>query len=152
LPDNDLIPIKEAANRAGIHVNTVRGAIRDGRIKSASKVVEGKREYWFVSLQEVLTFAGNIRPDYVSTSDDNSVPHEPLPGNNSLIIQETIAAAVNQAVVPLTQLIDKQGQQIADLSREVGRLEEKLSQLQNQTRPVPAPDEEKPKKRGWFNR
>ena len=148
-----LVTFSEAAKRAGIHPNTIRNWRKAGRLKTAQKVVENNSEVWLVELDEVLSVAGQGVSQRAYNPNNSFIGDNvnPTP-NNSLLIQETIAAAVNQAVAPLTALVGQQSQQIAELNRELGRLEEKLSQLQNQPRPAPAPDEEKPKKRSWFNR
>jgi excisionase family DNA binding protein len=126
------ITVGEAAQLLGVHRNTVRNRIKDGRIK-AHKVLEGEREIYRIdakSLEDVRTSA------YVR----NKVAQRTTGGGD----------VVQMLVHRIDQLIQDYNQQVGDLREHLG--EERGRRIRAEEENQRLREELEAQRRSWWRR
>ncbi len=188
----DKVSLLEAARSAGLHPNTVRNWRKLGKLKTVGKVVENKIEAWVVDPEEVAQLAqisratnGSARAankphddmapiggPHASSDQDATQPRlgagpdSPV-GQISPAFEQSLSLIRESVVRPLVELVDRQTDQIKEMSEEIGSLKERLRALEA-SQPLPQPPRtpepvapvtitpaheiapEPPKKRRWW--
>jgi len=126
------ITVGEAAKLLGVHRNTVRNRIKDGRIK-AHKVIEGEREIYRIaanSLEDVRT----------STDVHNKVAQRTTSGGD----------VVQMLVHRIDQLMQDYNQQVGNLREQLG--EERGRRMRAEEEAERLREELQAQRRSWWKR
>jgi excisionase family DNA binding protein len=126
------ITVGEAAQLLGVHRNTVRNRIKDGRIK-AHKVIEGEREIYRI--------------------DANSLePVRPGAGVHNKVAQRTTGGGdvVQLLVHRIDQLMQDYNQQVGDLREQLG--EERGRRIRAEEEAERLRQELQAQRRSWWRR
>jgi hypothetical protein len=162
----DKVPLSEAARQVGVHPNTIRNWRKAGKLKSAEKIAENGTEVWIVEPSEVSKVAAQARPGVIGNI--NYPVAAPGINEGSTENPAELFELIREGIVrPLTELVERQSDQIKEMAEELGTLKERVRQLEakhaetpparpKQT-PEPSPvlnretlQPEPPKKRRWW--
>lgn len=141
--------IQDAAIATGLHPNTIRNWIKQGRIKSASQVIQNNVKVWVVDLQEVRQLAGKLGDNTGNNTGNTTAdmppfepqsPPSPDKGNSLNLIPEKLLEPLANVIQSQNDLIKEQGEKIADLSLQLGKVQGRLEAIEenNQQRQPPA--------------
>lgn len=131
--------IQDAAIATGLHPNTIRNWIKQGRIKSAQQVIQNNVKVWLVDLQEVRQLAGKLS-DNTDNNTGNTTsemppfepqsPPQPEKGNSLNLIPEKLLEPLANVIQSQSDLIKEQGEKIADLSLQLGKVQGRLEAIE----------------------
>jgi DNA-binding transcriptional MerR regulator len=134
----DKISFSEAARLTGLHINTLRNHNRAGKLKTASKVVSETGQMWVVELSEIEALASQIRArKMANTGGDISSPSVVLDApqaSTSPVFEQSLVLLKESVVRPLTELIERQSARLEEQAQEIGRLKERVRQLEERER------------------
>lgn len=130
----DKVPFSEAARLAGIHPNTIRNWRKAGKLKTCEKVFENGIEVWIVDPDEISKVGlQKVAPG--DNNNNNSVNTPDVKPDFTLAppgpaFEQSLVFMRESVVKPLTDLIERQSNQIKDMSEEIGTLKERVKQLE----------------------
>jgi hypothetical protein len=144
MDDNDRqVTIGEAARLLAVHANTIRNWRAAGKLKSAHKALDGKKQVWLMSLQEVtrLSYQQHNNDDnnpvvttgYTSVYTTVNQPDNNSPagaGSQSLAIPDRPSPEYMALLAELTRLQDERRQEAEIAAAKIATLEERLRALE----------------------
>lgn len=137
------VSFSEAARLAGIHPNTIRNWRKAGKLKTTEKVLEKGIEIWIVDPGEITQLALLAHPSQ-DTNNNNPV-NTPnieigsLESSQAAGFEQSLLFMRESVVKPLTDLVERQSNQIKEMSEELGSLKEHIRQLEAKQAETPTP-------------
>jgi hypothetical protein len=153
--DNDRqVTIGEAARLLAVHANTIRNWRAAGKLKSAHKALDGKKQVWLMSLQEVTTISYQhhnntdnnpvVTTGYTIGKQSGNRPGNKPPGGDNppapagaADMEQSLLVLRDSWIKPFEEIISRQAGQLERLQEErrleaitaaakIGALEERL--------------------------